>query len=81
MVATGEYWPVEALSTLDIPATFTIGKADNRLGPQWLRILEESGLDVIVVEGANHVFDHLFEVDLFNVIGDPLARVPDRSGT
>lgn len=58
-----------ALRRTQIPVQVVIGSADQRMTPEWVRIMQESPAEVVVIEGANHFFHDVAEFDLLDVVG------------
>ena len=56
------------LGRTQIPVQIVIGSADQRMTPEWVRIMRDSPAEVLVIEGANHFFHDVAEFDLLDVV-------------
>ncbi len=62
---------LDSLKNLSIPTYTIMGSADKRyqsVGENWLKELEKTSTQLIVIDGANHFFSSLHEFDLQDVI-------------
>lgn len=55
------------------PVSLILGSGDDRLDPEWRRILADSGVDIVNIDGANHFFDSAHEFDLLEAVENILA--------
>lgn len=67
---------LQALKTSPVKPLIILGGNDRRLGDGWKARLSRSGTEVIEIAGANHFFDHEYEFDLVDTIGELLQRPP-----
>lgn len=63
---------VGALKKLGEQAVIILGENDKRLGSDWLPLLQETGIETIQINGANHFFNHEHEFDLADTISQRL---------
>ena len=59
---------LEAIKITDRPMTMIMGSVDDRLGPNWIKHLQETGKQIHIIEGANHFMDGEHEFELIEVI-------------
>jgi len=59
---------IEKLNNLPTSPIVILGGEDRRLGENWLPTLRQAGLEVILIPGANHFFDHEHEFDLMDTV-------------
>ena len=57
-----------AFDTTRVPSTLIAGSADDRIDLEWIETLRRHGVEVRIVEGANHFFDRFHEFDLLDEI-------------
>lgn len=65
---------LDSLKKLSIPSYTIMGSADKRyqsVGENWLKSLDKTGTQLIVIDGANHFFSSVHEFDL----QDSLKRI------
>lgn len=58
---------LDSLKNLSIPSYTIMGSADKRyqsVGENWLKALEQTGTQLIIIDGANHFFSSEHEFDL-----------------
>lgn len=63
--------PARVLSELKkrkVPVYAIMGGKDDRFGPAWIKQLRTTGIDVKVIDGANHFFDGGAEFDLLDAV-------------
>ena len=65
---------VKALRSAKVPIEIVMGEKDRRFGPDWVRMLNDSGSKVTVIKGASHFFDATHEFDLLDSILTTLAE-------
>ncbi len=65
---------LENLNNLPVVPTILLGGEDRRLGEDWLPSLRQTGVEVVLIEGANHFFDHEHEFDLLDNVTELLER-------
>jgi esterase/lipase len=64
-------YTLDSLKNLSIPSYTIMGSADKRyqsVGENWLKDLEKTGTQLIVIDGANHFFSSVHEFDLQDAI-------------
>jgi dienelactone hydrolase len=69
MLSYLEWTPQRIISEagrLPISITFIMGSRDDRLGPNWIELLQKTKAKVRVIQGANHFMDGDFEFDLLD---------------
>ena len=65
---------LENLNNLSVMPTIVLGSGDRRLGDAWLPSLRETEAEVVLIDGANHFFDHEYEFDLMDSVIELLER-------
>ena len=69
---------LDSLKNLPIPTYTIMGSADKRyqsVGENWLKELEQTGTNLIVIDGANHFFSSQHEFDLQDAINKILNNL------
>ena len=61
-----------SLKELPLPLEVLMGGSDQRMDPDWPRMLAEHGVRVATIDGANHFFDGIHEFDLAEKILESL---------
>lgn len=57
-----------ALQKSQVPTTIILGGADNYLPAGWQQTLQSHGLDIRIVDGADHFFSGTHEFELFDAV-------------
>lgn len=57
-----------AFQSSSAPSTLIAGSADARIDLEWIKTLRRHGVEVHIVDGANHFFDQFHEFDLLDEI-------------
>ncbi len=57
-----------AAAAIMLPLTLIVGSADDRIDQEWVASLTGEGMQVRVVDGANHFFDQEHEFDLLEQV-------------
>jgi len=74
----GDAQVIDALARLQqraFPIEVVIGSEDRRIDDAWIQSLRRHATQVTVVEGANHFFSSMHELDLNDRIEEILARI------
>lgn len=71
---------VKTIRSTQTPMQVVFGGEDPRISEQWRQMVEESGVGVIPIEGANHFFDQEFEFDLHEIINELLSSIIKPTG-
>lgn len=58
----------ETLRVITVPIHVIAGSADPRAQPGWNEHLREAGANLILIEGASHFFDGMYEFDLLETV-------------
>ena len=65
---------LENLNNLSVAPTIVLGGEDRRLGDNWIPALRLTEAEVVLIDGANHFFDHEYEFDLMDRVVELLER-------
>ena len=63
---------LDSLDELPVPLEVVMGGSDQRMDPDWPQMLAEHGVRVATIDGANHFFDGIHELDLAEKILESL---------
>ncbi|OOC08947.1 MULTISPECIES: alpha/beta hydrolase [Thioalkalivibrio] len=63
-----------ALELNTVPSTLIAGSIDDRIDLDWIETLRRHGVEVRIVEGANHFFDRMHEFDLLEEVEQVLRE-------
>lgn len=66
---------LERLDELTVPMEVIMGSADARMDRRWPQLLAERGVVVTTIDGANHFFDGIYELELADNILRSLEQV------
>jgi pimeloyl-ACP methyl ester carboxylesterase len=69
---------LRAITDMKQKPTIILGGEDKRLGKTWKPQLKSLNTPIIVIDGANHFFDHTYEFDLLDSIENALLGVITR---
>jgi pimeloyl-ACP methyl ester carboxylesterase len=69
---------LDAIRRIKAPISVILGGNDQRLDPKWPVRLQQLGLDIVIIQGANHFFDQQQEFDLFETIERLVGAIKDR---
>lgn len=70
---------LEALHKNRMPIIAIMGGADQRYAGDWVKEMQQAGVQVRVVPGANHFFDGTFEFDLLDAVNHSLSEMKIKS--
>ncbi len=59
---------IDAIKQSRHPLSIILGTADQRILPAWKKSLNDSGINVVYIDDANHFFDNTHEFDLFDTV-------------
>jgi pimeloyl-ACP methyl ester carboxylesterase len=65
---------IEATRSIDVPVTFIMGSADDRMPSNWIAELKKTGRKIRIIEGAGHFLDGEHEFDLQDALTEE-ARI------
>ena len=65
---------IDAIKHARHPVSIILGTADKRILPAWKKSLEEAGINIVYIDGANHFFDSTHEFDLFDTVEALLGK-------
>lgn len=73
-----DWGPRQMLETMQngaVRPSVILGSGDRRIKPSWINEMREGGVNLLVVEGANHFFDDAHEFDLLDAVETLLGGV------
>lgn len=62
-----------ALQGITAPVSIVVGSNDHRIDQAWINNIQQNGINVVSIEGANHFFDNEYEFELTDVIEEILS--------
>lgn len=67
----------DALGSLGHDVEVIMGGNDHRMDSDWPRQLQQVGVNILIVDGANHFFDGMFEFDLNEQVLSAVASIKE----